>query len=144
YSPTVRLLTHLWLRVDRRYFARDRLFKNGVFNAGSPAFKIQLALFEQFVAAVRANGARPIVVLFPDKASVLRARVGKATLFAPLVEQLASKRIAYFDVTEAFLGALPDGDVGRWFAQGGHYSALGNQVVAQWLGRQLATSGVAA
>ena len=39
---------------------------------------------------------------------------------------------------------LPDGDVRFWFAQGGHYSALGNQVVAQWLGRQLATSGVAA
>jgi hypothetical protein len=146
YSATVRLLTNLWLRVDERYFASDRLLRHGEFNASATAFRIQMSLFEHFAAAVRAAGARPLVVLFPDRESLEQARRGQETIFAPLVRELAAHAIEHVDLTQAFLQAqhvrsswfLPVGDYSR------HYAPAGNRIVADWLGREVLARALAA
>jgi hypothetical protein len=139
YSATVRLLTTLWLRVDNRYLAPNRLFRHGGFNPSSSAFRIQIALFEHFAAAVRAAGARPIVVLFPDRQALEQARRGRETIFAPLVRELAAHGIERVDLTQAFLQS--PGDLSTWFLPVGdysrHYAPAGNRVVAQWLARDV-------
>jgi hypothetical protein len=146
YSATVRLLTNLWLRVDQRYLAPDRLLRHGEFNALSTAFRIQMSLFGHFAAAVRAAGARPIVVLFPDRQSLEQARGGRETIFAPLVRELAAHGIEHVDLTPAFLEA--PGDISSWFLPVGnysrHYAPAGNRIVAQWLGRDLLAHATAA
>ena len=135
YSATVRLLTNLWLRISERYFASDRLLRGGEFNTSSAAFRIQTALFEEFAVAVQMAGARPLVVILPDRESVAAARQGQRTIFDPLVTALAGRGIEHVDVTEAFRQA--QGNPNSWFMIGGHYSPTGNRIVAQWLGREL-------
>jgi lysophospholipase L1-like esterase len=136
-SGTVRLLTNFWIRVSNRYLAPNRLFQHGEFNPSSTAFKIQVALFERFAAAVKRAGAQPIVVLLPDRTSVARAREGRQTLFAPLVEALARHDLEYLDLTSAFFDATLAGGVDDWFMRGGHYAPAGNAIVARWLGHAL-------
>jgi len=135
YSATVRLFTELWLRISARYFAPDRLFRDGAINPSSTAFRIQTTLFEEFAAAVRAAGARPLVVLLPDRESVVAAQQGRQTTFAPLARELERRKIEYVDLTAAFREA--QGDAAKWFMSGGHYSPAGNRIVAQMLGREL-------
>jgi hypothetical protein len=137
----VRLLTNLWLRVDNRYLAPNRLFRHGELNPSSSAFRILMALFEHFAAAVRVAGARPIVVFFPDRQALEPARRGRETVFAPLVRELAARGIERVDLSKAFLGT--SGDVSTWFLPVGdysrHYTPAGNRVVAQWLGQEVLT-----
>jgi hypothetical protein len=137
YSATVRLLTSVWLRVSNRYLARSRMYRRGEFNPSSTAFAIQLALFEQFVRRVRQAGARPLVVLLPDRESVARARRGERPILEPLVEAMTARGIPYVDLTRAFADPGAPGDVDDWFMKGGHYSPAGNAIVARWLGRKL-------
>ena len=139
YSATVRLLTNLWLRSDNRYLAADRLIRDGELNPSSPAFRIQVALFERFAAAAHAAGARPIVVLFPDRKAVMEARDGRRrAVVAPLIERLTERYVELIDLMPAFLEPGLTGDVNTWFMSGGHYSAAGNRMVAEWLGNELA------
>ena len=146
YSATVRLATGLWIRLRRRYVGQERLVRGGLFNPASTAFRIQLALFERFAAAVRARGARPIVVLFPDREAVVSARNGQPMVVASLVEAFRTHGLEYADLTAAFVETDPEGGVGSWFMPGGHYSPLANRLVASWLGRDVlarATSNAA-
>jgi len=137
YSMTVRLLSSFWIRVSRRYFAANRLFRNGEFNPTSSAFRIQLALFQQFAAATERAGARPIIAVLPDRESVMQARRGRRTFLTPLVETLAAHGLEYVDVTRAFVDSTARGDAADWFMPGGHYSPAGNAIVARWMGREL-------
>ena len=137
YSATVRLATGLWIRLRRRYLGQERLVRGGLFNPASTAFRIQLALFDRFAAAVRARGARPIVVLFPDREAVLSARNGRPMVVASLVEAFRIHGLEYADLSAAFVATDPEGGVGSWFMPGGHYSPLANRLVASWLGRDV-------
>src|SRR5256885_5239021 len=119
HSATVRLLTNFWIRVANRYLAANRLFRNGEFNTWSTAFKIQVALFERFAAAVRSAGARPIVVLLPDRESVARARRGGRAPFAPPLEGPAGGPPPEPDLSSALLRPTPPRGVAPWGLQGG-------------------------
>lgn len=136
-SATVRLATALWIRVRRRFLDPDRLVQDGVFNRASTAFRIQIALFAQFVAQARARGAVPLVVIFPDVESVRRSRAGRPPVFTPLLDELRTRRITYLDLTQAFLAAPSTTPLEDWFMPGGHYSPRGNRLVAAWLGPRL-------
>jgi hypothetical protein len=146
YSATVRLLTNLWLRVEQRYFAPDRLLRRGEVNASSTAFRIVMRLFERFAAAVRAAGARPIVVLFPDRQALEETRRGRETTFAFLVRELGARGIEYVDLTPAFRDA--PGGINTWFLPVGnysrHYAPAGNRIIAQRLGRAFLALATAA
>lgn len=137
-SAAVRLATEVWIRARRRYLGRDRLVRDGTFNPTATAFRIQVALFRQFAEAVRAHGARPLVVLFPDAETVRAARQGRRTVFASLGDALRTQGLPYLDVTEAFRKPPGREDPGVWFMPGGHYSPAGNRRVAEWLGPRLA------
>jgi len=136
YFASVRVVTAAWIGLRRRYFGSDRLVRAGVLNPSSPAFRIQVALFQRFADGVRASGAEPIVVFLPDRAAVERARRGRRTMLVSLADTLAARRIEYLDATAAFAGG-GQLSVDRWFMSGGHYSPLGNRRVAEWLGPRL-------
>lgn len=136
---TDRLLSTLWIRLKRRYFDSDRLFRAGVFNERSAAFNIQLAIFERFTKAVKARGASPVVVMFPNRDALLAAQQGKPAAYFPLVRHLRTKGTVYLDVADAFLAPGVSFRLEHWFMPGGHYSPAGNRVVATWLGTELVT-----
>src|SRR5207245_2790325 len=96
-----------------------------------------MALFEAFATAVRAAGARPTVVIFPDRQSVTEAQAGRSTILTPLIRELAARGIDHVDLTRAFVDSNTPGDVNMGFMRGGHYSPVGNRIMALWPGKEI-------
>lgn len=135
YSSTVRLLTTFWIRASRRYLGAERLYIDGRANPRSEAFRIQVELFAQVVDSIRAQGAMPLLVFFPDRATLYRIADGLAPSYQPLVDTLRARGFDPLDAGEAFEGTKA-ADVPALFATA-HYSAAGNRVVGRWLGTRL-------
>ncbi len=141
-SATVRLVTGLWTRVRRRYLDGGRLLRGDWYNVESPAFRIQMRLFQLFADSAGARGQLPLIVFLPDRWTVEQVRAGRAPVYAPFVAALRERGIPLLDAAEAFR----DGDVAElrsWFMPGGHYAPAGNRVVAAWLGPKLSAVAVA-
>jgi len=140
YSMTVRMLTHLWIKVKTRYLDPDRPLvgpaKRGAFNQRCTAFKIVTKLVEAFIAECKRFGAAPVVVMLPDRYSLQRSLRGVVTPYAPMVEWCEQHGLCCLDAANAF----PPGDAAQlndWFMPGSHYSPAGNRFIAAWLGQQL-------
>jgi hypothetical protein len=147
WSATVRVGVTLGLRVWRKYLWSGRLLTGDEFRPESPAFALQLKLLETFADSVRARGALPVVVIFPDHASLRRVlKAGGAErggprrpVYAPLRDSLVARgSTPVLDLLDAFRAAGTEDDLPSWFAPGLHYSPDGNMVVARWLKDQLA------
>jgi len=136
YSATLRLACAAGGQLYRRYLDPDRPIKGGMFNEHSSAFKIQVALFRAFFAAARERGAVPLIVMLPDQKAVLRARRGEPTVYQPLLDYMRAHGLSYVDASDA-LSTTTENDVMPLFAEGGHYSTRGNQLVASWLASRL-------
>lgn len=133
YLATLRLTCAFANWLHRKYIDPERPIRGETFNETSTAFRIQVALFERFTESVRASGALPLVVMLPDEQSVWRVRQGQSTVYDPLLRRMQERRIAYIDAVEAFKGSDATAKVKGWFAPKGHYSVVGNTVVAVWL-----------
>src|ERR671914_94116 len=125
YSAAVRVFVTAGLKNYDRYLDPDRLFSGDVFNRSSAAFKIQTAILEKFASAVETSGATPVVVIFPDRDSIVDGRRGGPKVFDPLAEHVRRKGIRLVDLTEAFVAEASNVDISTWFMPGGHYSPLG-------------------
>jgi GDSL-like Lipase/Acylhydrolase family len=142
WSAAVRLGVGFWIRVRRRYIDGDRVVRAGALNIQSEAFRIQMALFDEFARAAREAGARPLALLFPDRESLAETRATGHRLLDPLATALRARHIETVDVTDAFLAAEQKG-AGGWFMPGGHYSPAGNRLVATTVLGALRASAVA-
>lgn len=136
-SATARMLSTIWARLDNRYLDPDRIFLGADLNLNSTAFKLQIAIFEEFARLARERGSRPIVLFLPSSGELLAAQTGEELAYMPVAEALRSRGIEYWDAADAFTAAAPDSRFGTWFAPGGHYSPTGNRIVAAWLGPRL-------
>jgi hypothetical protein len=139
YSATLRLACAAGGQVYRRWVDPDRPVKGRFFNEDSSAFKIHTALFRAFSAAVRQNGARPVVVMLPDLKAVARMGRGEPPIYQPLMDYLRNNDLPYLDAADAFRPGDRVIDTRTLFAPGGHYSASGNELVAAWLASKLRT-----
>ena len=135
-SATVRLTVTLGLHVYDRYLDPNRLWKGGQFNPSSEAFRLQLAIFHKFADEIKQTGAMPLIVLFPERDSILRVRAGSSTFYASLAAKLLEMGVPYLDLIEAFRSDTT-GPVDSFFMPGGHYSRRGNEIIAQWVLQQL-------
>src|SRR5207245_1159306 len=81
----------------------------------------------------------PLVVIFPDRESLVALERGRPATYAPLTPLLQAKGIPYLDLADAFLAPGTPFDLPRWFMPGGHYSPAGNRIVAAWLGNRLSS-----
>lgn len=135
WSATVRLLTAAGERIWHRSLWRDRLLESGQFRPASEAFRLEHALMLAFADSVRARGAEPIFVLLPDHDSVEGIRTGAPSVYAPLRDSLEKNGspTRVIDLMSAFAAAPATTSVESWFAPGGHYSAAGNRIVADWI-----------
>jgi hypothetical protein len=133
YSATMRLVCAAGGQVYRRYLDSDRPVKAGMFNENSTAFKIQMALFRKFSAAVHERGAVPLIVMLPDQKAVDRVRRGAPPSYGPLMTALRKNNLAYLDAADALAAGEDAAATSTLFAAGGHYSESGNRRVAAWL-----------
>jgi GDSL-like lipase/acylhydrolase family protein len=136
WSGAVRLGSLIAVRLRQHFLGRNRLVDGGVFNTQAEAFRIQEVIFRQFAADVTRNGAHPLIVFLPDAGSVALARAGRPTLYAPLAAALRQNGIDYVDVAPGFV-ARGHEQWKSYFMPGGHYSRLGNAIVAATLATTL-------
>ena len=105
----------------------EDFYKNGFYNQDSEAFKITEKLIPKFVNSVKETGAEPIVVIFPTRVDLTRLMEVKGyRVYEPLIKSLEKTGISYIDMATAF----NDEKVENLFENNGHYSPLGNLLVA--------------
>jgi hypothetical protein len=135
HSAFIRLAATAVMRGGRRLRQGERLLSGGTLDSTSKAFALQVRIFEHFSADARGKGVDPIVVFFPEASTLGSIRQGQPAVYATLIAASRARGVACLDASEAFAGMpwRPD----AWYAPGGHFSAEGNRIVAQWLAVQL-------
>jgi hypothetical protein len=127
---TVRLVK-LTERVVRRFSGP---FRGPVYNPGSEAFKVTVATMAEFVREVEADGARPLVLLFPEQLAVRHYLRDGTRSYDILREELDREGLPYLDIVEAFKGCSQK-DVAA--LEPAHFSSDGNARVATYLASRL-------
>ena len=127
-------LGKLAVRVVRR---ANGPLRQEYFNPRSEAFRITLETMDRFVRDVRADGATPLIVLFPPTNDLRRYWKDHTRSYDPLRTALDSAGLPYVDLIEAFDGCSP-----RHLRQlvRGHYTPTGNARVAAFLSERLSGS----
>jgi len=145
WSATIRLITNAAIIINRKALDTDRLLVGNafsgeqIFNDQSTAFRLQSKLLDKFYKTVKDAGSTPVIMFFPAMDDIIRARSGSPTTYSPLVEYLNKYNLKYIDNIEAFTGLPDDQDISQLFAPGGHYSELGNRLVAEFAGKNFST-----
>jgi ribosomal protein S16 len=129
--PSVRLVKMLWGGIKKRWAPIFQ--QNGFYNPKSEAYQVTLKIMDAFYQKVLGNGALPVIVIFPDVNDQWHSRQKKKRRYLPLLHDLQTRNYRFMDA----LGALQpyesqytvDDLVERW----GHYSALGDQLMAQYI-----------
>lgn len=131
FSPTVRLVKMFAARIQKK--RQNPIFtSDGRYNQQSEAYEITVRIFDAFYRKVLEDGALPIIVVLPDLNDLYRSREGKPRRYSALLDYFNSKGYRYIDVMDALEPAqqrykMTDLTVRPW----GHYSKLGNDIVAR-------------
>ena len=125
-----------------RYSEREQI-KNldGTYNTNSEAFILLVELLSNFYDEVIRDGAVPVVLVFPNTTDMNRLLRGKPVAYAPLTSSLKHKGMTTIDGMSAFESALNDESLRELIK--GHYTARGNEVIAQHLLTALPWASVA-
>lgn len=104
---------------------------DGSYAVTGDAFRLTARIMDEFYCAALRHGSLPAIVLYPDLDDFRRHRNHESRRYAPLIEHLQTKGFRYVDILDALVAydpALPEPllTVGQW----GHYSRLGNRIVA--------------
>lgn len=138
WSAAARFAIALGYRMWWKYAWEGRLLEDGAFREASEAFRLQRAVLNAFADSVRARGARPVFILFPDEESVAGHRGGRRPVYAPLRSALErDARAEVIDLIDDLGAEAARSGKPSLFAPGRHYSARGNSVVAAALARRL-------
>ena len=122
-------------RIVERAHSVGSLYERGYYNTDSEAFKVTVRLIEEFDEAVLRNGSAPVVVIFPHRGDIDRHRMDGSKSYQPLLEHLTRAGMEPVDLMEALQSAARSREVPALFDSegGGHYSPLGNEIVAEHL-----------
>ncbi|WNM57636.1 SGNH/GDSL hydrolase family protein [Candidatus Nitrospira allomarina] len=106
----------------------------GSYAVNSEGFRLTTRLLEEFYCAALQHESLPVIIIFPDLGDFSRHRSHQGKRYEPLLKQLHIKGFRVLDILDAlvaFDSALPTDrlTVGQW----GHYSHLGNSIVATFL-----------
>ena len=88
-----------------------------------------------FAEEVRANGATPVVLVFPVQSDIALARDSGRRPYRPLLDRLARHGVPTIDLTDAFVEANRRSDLGELVVT--HYRPSGNAVEARTLAERL-------
>lgn len=135
-SPLVRL-AKIALRIVRR--EREPV-ADGEYQVESEAYRVTVALIDRFAAEVRESGARPLVLLFPDREDIRRLGQDRPPAYQPLLADLDAKNQRYLDLRTAFDVCRAACDLDGLVP--GHYSVAGNQLVARRIAEWFKEIGV--
>jgi len=110
------------------------LTKEGSYAVSSEAFPLTTRIFDEFYCAALQHASLPVIVIYPALPDLDRQRNHQRKQYEPMLEHFHTKGFRYVDLLDAFVAydpTLPQNqiNVGKW----GHYSPLGNTIVATYL-----------
>ncbi|MCC7107028.1 MAG: hypothetical protein IT307_18000 [Chloroflexi bacterium] len=106
-----------------------------MYRPGSEPFELLVAVLTGFAHQVRADGATPVVLVFPTRAEVEAARNGRPKTHQPLLDALEQRSIRSLDLTDALGRKAQRVDISKLFE--GHYTPLANEYIADVLAERL-------
>ena len=121
---------------------KDIMFNNSIYNLGyaksyydkeREEFIVTAKIIEKFVETALENDSLPIILVFPNAYDITRYQKFKTKIHQPLIDNLYAKGFLYIDLLDAFFTFGKGKMRNEFFAKGGHYSPLGNEVVAKYL-----------
>lgn len=133
----VRLASSVASKVWQSRLRHDRFYEEGLLNSDAEWFELQVGLIREFAREVGADGARFLLVAFPRNPPDLWGSAPRA--YQPLLDALDDHWVV--DLADS-LGPRFRSEPEALFAPGGHYSAAGNEVVAETLQRALRDRGL--
>jgi len=103
-----------------------------VFNERSEAYKVTERLFDTFYAEVEAEGAVPVIVLFPHEGDLRRFKRSGTRTYAALIEHFRARGYRFIDMLDGITRYESiKGDKSMFVKSRGHYSRPGNEMVAR-------------
>jgi lysophospholipase L1-like esterase len=128
FLPSVRVV-----KIFAAKFAKmkddQRIEIDGYFNPKSEAYKITVALFDNFVREAKELGAQPVIMLFPQKLDLIRHRANGTKKYQPLIDHFEKLGYPYVDAADAFSKWSPSISPEELVPH--HYSADGYALVAR-------------
>jgi hypothetical protein len=112
-----------------------RAWAERMYHPGDEAFEVLTAVLVGEANQVRADGATPVVLIFPWRDEVLAQREGNPKPHEPLLDALKERRVTTIDLTDALGEQARRSSLGNLVVN--HYRPLGNTVVARTLAREL-------
>jgi hypothetical protein len=116
-------------------YNRHRHEAKQAYQPGTEGFEVMVAVLVGFARQVRADGAMPIVLVFPMEEAMPQYD-GRPDSHAALLEALQQQGVPALDLTDA-LGEAANSIPLRDLFGPAHYSPLGNAIVARTLAEQL-------
>ena len=126
--PSVRLVK---LTLDQVRQRGDAVIYDGQYNTATEAFAVTVATFDAFVAEVQADGAQPLILVFPNAADLQRQANRSPRLYQALLDHFDTRKYPYVDLLGAFDTCRSDCSIKSLVP--GHYSAGANRMVAEYL-----------
>lgn len=131
--PSLRLLEILYGNyIEHSDYSRGIIY-GGNYNAKSEAFLVTLKIFEDFYQSVLQNNSEPLIIIYPDSHDIERYRKHHTKKYAVLLDQLNAKNYRVVDLMGAFETFGKGYPIRTIFGEDGHYSAIGNEIVAKYL-----------
>jgi hypothetical protein len=127
--PSIRLTKLIMSLITGGCFS-NQIIVNGAYSRDSEAFAITLKLFEMFYEASIANGSVPIILFFPNDGDIQRYWKAGSKQYAPLLDALDLAGYRWIDLMDGFESYR--GQNVESLCKG-HYTSLGNAVVANYL-----------
>lgn len=117
--------------------------RDGYYNPRSEAYQVTEKIFENFYRAVLEQGALPLIIIYPDGVDLQNYPSTQSARYLPLMKNFDARGFRYIDLMTAFEqydSQIPVEKltVGRW----GHYSILGNELVAAYVLNYLKEHGL--
>lgn len=112
-----------------------------LFNPASEAYRVTVAILDEFHRTALINGSLPLVVILPGIDDLRQFKAFGVTMYAELLKDLNARGIRYIDMVDFFRAASASGSERALFSDSLHYSPDGNAVVARALLGYLNTAG---
>jgi hypothetical protein len=131
FLPSVRLFTILYHKLVSEK-NKTLIIHKGYFNTDSEAYQVTVAIFKQFAAKAKANGAIPIAVIFPHRGDFEQYKNDDTRVYEPFLKEWQAQDCLYIDLLDAFLKYDKDYAL-REEIGWGHYTPQANQLAARYI-----------
>lgn len=112
-----------------------------MYDENSEAYEITLKIFDAFYHKVLASGALPVIVVFPDSGDQRRSRAKISRRYVLLLDEFRARGYRFIDLMDALEPIESRHTIKELTVAWGHFSPLGNRILAEYMLGRLRTWG---